>query len=195
MSIFSTTVRINSLKQKLIDDIRTNALEFGEFKLKGGETTNFYLDLRKITLSGSLSYIIELIHTLAVVYKFPLVDAVGGPSIGADPIVGGWISYAGQFSDVRGFLIRKEEKGYGKDGLVIGSVRKGDKCIVVEDTITSGNSLLRTVDIIEEYGCKVVAAMAIVDRLQGAREKFEARCIRYEPILTVNELFWWRGKI
>ena len=180
---------------RLIKVIKERALEFGDFTLKSGEKTNYYLDLRKVTLhSDGLDLIIQALHkTLRVEgvgrnLTEPF-DAMGGPSIGADPIVSAFVYNQGRVKHpIRGFLVRKETKVHGRGDWIIGSVKKGDKVVVVDDVATSGGSLLRACEKIQEHGCKIVRVVAIVDRLAGAKKLFEEKELPFTAILTIDDV-------
>ena len=178
----------NGIKTQLIQAVKSTALEYGEFTLASGQKSNFYLDCRKLTLAADGNYIVAQAMQIAAV-SFPHYDAVGGPSLGADPIVGGLLYHFGvTHTTMRGFLVRKEPKGHGKSDLVIGSVLRGDKCLLVEDVGTSGQSLLRACKIIQDYGCEVVGAVVIVDRGAGATELFSKNNIPFGALLTLADL-------
>lgn len=186
-------------KDELVEAIKyTRSLQFGDFTLKSGAKSNFYLDLRILTLTSIGAAIVS--KNLERILADVMYDAIGGPSIGADPIVGAFLlrEHCGPdrnpdgsifaWEHTRGFLIRSQEKDHGKAGLVVGSVDKDDTVVVVEDVTTSGGSLMRAVDEIEKFGCKVAAAVTIVDRLQGAVELFAGRGIPFQPMLTIKDL-------
>lgn len=177
------------MKQELIKAVASKALEFGDFTLKSGKKSNFYLDVRKLSLSGSLHIVIK---ELAEVLGDVGFDAIGGPCVGADPIVGGYLALCGKSeyrgAELRGFLVRKEEKDHGKAGLVIGSVQKGDRCVVLEDVTTTGGSLMTAIDAVEAFGGKVVLAVTVVDRLQGARLAFLAKGIPFKSLVTIEDI-------
>lgn len=175
------------MSQDLIDAVKRYALEFGDFTLKSGKKSHFYLDCRKLTLSTGVAYVVDAILESVDTTDF---DAIGGPCVGADPIVGAFLDRMENLDIVpyRGFLVRKEEKGHGKSGLVIGSVKPGDECLVVEDVTTSGGSLLRAVQVIQEFGCKVKQVVSIVDREEGASELFLEHGIKFTPLLTLSDL-------
>lgn len=176
-------------RKELIEAIRSHALEFGDFTLKSGAKSKFYLDVRKVSLSGSLHLIVRELHRTMLENIGTSFDAIGGPCVGADPIVGGWLALFGYFGyNRRGCLIRKEEKGHGKSGLIIGSIQKNDRVVVVEDVTTSGGSLLAAVDAIQEYGAKVVLAVTVVDRLQGATKAFHDRGIPFAALTDIREI-------
>lgn len=183
----------DNIKNKLIELVRTHALEYGDFTLKNGDKSSFYLDMRKLSLhSLGAKYITMNMWDALGDLDF---EAIGGPSIGADPIVGAYLRECvwrtrldKEVREVRGFLIRKEEKEHGKGGLVIGSVKPGDRVVVVEDVSTSGGSALRAVKIIEEFGCKVIKVLSVCDRDAGAKETIEKLGIPFQSILSINEI-------
>jgi orotate phosphoribosyltransferase len=179
----------DSIKTELITAVKEMAVEFGNFTLASGRKSNFYLDCRRLTLCSSGLYIVTQAMHIAVT-GLGSFDAVGGPSLGADPIVGGLLHDYGIRNEVmRGFLVRKEAKTHGKGGLVIGSVKAEDRVILVEDVATSGESLLWACDVVRrELGVHIVGAVVIVDRLAGARETFEKRGIRFASLLTIEDL-------
>lgn len=183
-----------SLK-RLVASIKEHSLKFGKFELRSGAISDYYLDLRKLALSSDgLFWIVYGIHDLLKVEdvgrKFKMeFDAIGGPCIGADPIVGAFLYNQGRVKHhVRGFLVRKEEKTHGDKGMVIGSVRPGDKVVVVEDVCSTGGSLLRACQLIQEFGCEVVLAACVVDRLAGAKQMFDSVGINYKSLLTIDDL-------
>lgn len=171
--------------KQLIKAIKTTALEFGDFTTSSGMKTNFYLDVKKLTLSGQLTTIIWELHSVLGETEF---NAIGGPTVGADPIVGGFLAVFGNDS-LHGFLVRPAEKDHGKVQRIIGSIQKGDQCIVVDDVTTTGESLLDACDEVIKYGGTVVMAIAVVDRLQGAEAKFAARNIPFKSFVTIADVF------
>lgn len=185
-------------KDKLIKLIKGHALEVRSpeeepFRLASGGTSRFYLDLRKLTLHDSGLHLIvdmlwEELCCLRLRYDF---QAIGGVCVGADPIVGGLLycyGYHSNYMETRGFLIRKEAKDHGQKGRIIGSVKPGDNCILVEDVVTTGGSLLDAIACLEECRVSVGVVLAVVDRGSVAREKFNARGIAYQSLLTATDL-------
>jgi orotate phosphoribosyltransferase len=109
-------------------------------------------------------------------------------SIGADPIIGGTITVAAERGlDVQGFLIRKEAKGHGTGRYVEGPVQPGARVVIVDDVVTTGGSSLLAIDRIQEYGCKVVQVVAIVDRMEGGAANFAARDLPLRSLLTIED--------
>jgi len=189
--------RVPSDKNKLISLVKEFALEVkpeGEFfTLKSGVKSRFYLDCRKLTLHDEgLHTVVDLMWDKLNELELPYdIDAMGGPCVGADPIVGGLLyrcGYHNSHGDTRGFLVRKEEKTHGKSGRIIGSVKPGDNCLFVEDVTTTGSTSLEAIEALEEFGANVKVILSVVDRLSGAGEAFAAKGIPFYPLLTTNDL-------
>lgn len=179
------------LKPRLKELVLKHALEIkpeGEFfTLKSGAKSRYYLDCRNLNLTpAGLNCVVNCMwHELAKV-EF---DAVGGPSIGADPIVGGMLFLAGVSTKTKitGFLVRKEGKEHGKGGRIVGPLKPGDRCVVVEDVTTTGGSAMDAVEEVEAFGAKVVQVISVVDRLAGGEELFTSKGIAYKSLLTVKD--------
>ena len=117
------------------------------------------------------------------------VDAVGGPTIGADPIAGAVAAASFRLGrPVSAFLVRKNLKEHGTQRWVEGPLNPGSRVVLVEDVVTTGGSMLGCVDKLEELGCRVVRAVVLVDRLAGATEAFGRRNIPLTPLCNVSEL-------
>jgi orotate phosphoribosyltransferase len=112
-------------------------------------------------------------------------DAVGGLTMGADQFAHGISMLAG----CRWFVVRKEPKGRGTRKLVEGAeLEPGIRVALVEDVVTTGGSILKALDAVEQLGAKVVAAVALVDRGESAAPEFERRAIPYVPVVTYRDL-------
>ena len=88
---------------------------------------------------------------------------------------------------MQGVLVRKEAKGHGTNRFVEGPVQPGDRVVVIDDVVTTGGSALLSVDRIEEFGCKVVQMVGIVDRMEGGAENFAARNLPFRSLLTIED--------
>jgi orotate phosphoribosyltransferase len=167
--------------------LREGVKRVKDVKLSKGGTSSFYVDCRMVTTHPEGAFLIA--ETILDMIEDDDVDAVGGPTLGADPIVGA-VCYASQCRNrpLRGFLVRKEEKQHGLQKLVEGQLPEGGNVVVVEDVVTSGGSVLEAIQRIEARGASVARIIAVVDRLQGARDKFEAAGYRFTPIFTREEL-------
>ena len=113
------------------------------------------------------------------------IDKVAGPALGAVPIA----TAVSLESKLPLLMIRKEKKGYGTSKLIEGELNQDDDVIVVEDVSTTGGSLLKAINAIQDNGGNVVRAFVVVDRQEGAIEEFEKAGITLEPLITVNEFF------
>jgi orotate phosphoribosyltransferase len=173
-------------RARLIELFRQRALQFGNFTLSSGKISSYYLDGRLITLHAEgLRQI-----SLGMLEKLEGVDfaAVGGMSIGADPIVGGILTVAAERKrPLLGFMVRKEAKTHGTKRSVEGPVEPGSRVVIVEDVISTGGSSLLAVDRVQEIGCQVVAVVGVCDRLQGGAAAFAARSIPFHSLLTIRD--------
>src|SRR5262245_45718063 len=135
-------------REALLERIKTDALQFGEFTLASGQKSTYYIDCRKVTLSSGGAAMIAA-GILQELGDEPF-EAVGGMSLGADPIVGAVLALAGlQGRELRGFLVRKEPKQHGTGKLVEGPLYSGDRVVIVEDVATSGGSALKAIEAVE----------------------------------------------
>ncbi len=173
-------------RQRLIDLFRERALKFGEFTLVSGKKSSYYLDGKQITLhSQSLRLVSEGLLELLEDVEF---QAIGGMSIGADPIIGGMLAVAAERNrPLDGFLVRKEAKGHGTNRFIEGPVSAGTKVVIIDDVVTTGGSSIEAVDRIEEFDCETVQVVGIVDRLQGAAANFDQRGLPFRTLLTVED--------
>ena len=167
--------------------LREHAIEEGEFTLASGRTSSWYLDGRQVTFRGDC---IELVGE-AIVEALGGIefDAVGGLAVGAVP-VGLAVALV---TGARSFAVRKEAKGHGVGGRIAGPLDPGDRVLVVEDTATSGGSLLDSVDAIAEFGCEIVAASLLLDRGGEVGAALEARGIPYRPVLGAPDFGYAYG--
>lgn len=171
---------------ELIALIRDKALRFGDFTLASGKRAKFYLDCREVTLDATGARLIG--EAMLDLIAGDLPQAVGGMSLGADPIVGAIITTAGlRGLPLKGFLVRKEAKSHGTGKFVEGPVTSGDRVVIVEDVVTTGGSSLLAIERAEAVGLKVEKVLAIIDRLEGGREAFAARGYELQTLLTVRD--------
>lgn len=175
-------------KEELKKIILERSLKFGEFILASGKKASYYLDGKQTTLDAKgLTLVGEgILELLQADGKLP--DAVGGMSIGADPITAAILTVAGMKGlELRGFLVRKESKGHGTNKFVEGPVKAGDTVVVVEDVVTTGGSSLKAIERLEEAGIKVEGVIAIVDRMEGGAEAFQSRGYTLRSLLTIKD--------
>lgn len=178
---------MNAERQRLVDMVKSIALSRGHFILASGKESSYYLDGRLITLSPEGAYLIGKLM-FEKLCDMP-VDAVGGLTMGADPVATAIavVSHL-EGKPIPAFLVRKAVKGHGKQKLVEGPLPAGARVAIVEDTVTTGESALQAIAAVEEAGCSVVIVLALVDRLEGARELLTEKGYAFEPLMTVAEL-------
>lgn len=163
------TVNIRErLRQLLIEKV----LSKGTFSLSSGAISHYYYDGKMATLDPEgISMIAELF--LAEAQKCN-VDAIGGLEIGAIPIATA-VSQLSYKTDkpIRSFIVRKVAKEHGTHKRIEGPLRSGDRVMIVDDVVTTGSSVLQAIEEVEREGCRIVEVLALVDRLEGARERLK----------------------
>lgn len=174
-------------RKRLMDLIQRVGVRHGEVKLSKGGTSRYYIDCRMVTTHPEGAFLIGEI--ILAMLEGEAVDAVGGPTLGADPIVGA-VCYASYCHNrpLPGFIVRKATKEHGLQKMIEGHLSPGAKAVVVEDVLTTGGSVLEAIKEVEKAGGTVARVIGIVDRLQGARERFEAAGYRFTPIFTKADL-------
>jgi orotate phosphoribosyltransferase len=174
-------------KQALIALVREKALKFGDFTLASGKKAKYYLDGKQVTLDSAGARLVAegLLDLLAA---GPMPDAVGGMSIGADPITAAVITISGvRGVPLTGFMVRKEAKGHGTNQFVEGPVKPGQTAVIVEDVVTTGGSSLKAIERVEAFGMKVVGVLAIIDRMEGGAQAFAQRGYPLSSLLTIRD--------
>ena len=164
-----------SARDELLEHILNKAIVHGKVTLSSGKEADYYIDLRRITLDGSAAPLVgkvmlELTADLAY-------DAVGGLTLGADPVATAMLHASG--GEVDAFVVRKAEKAHGLQRRIEGTEVEGRRVLAVEDTSTTGGSVLTAVEALREAGADIVGVAVIVDRDTGAREKVEAEGLKY----------------
>ena len=173
-------------RARLLELFRQRALKFGDFTLASGKKAKYYLDGKQITLHSEGLRLVS--QGLLEMIEGIECSAVGGMSIGADPIVAGILTVAAeQRKELDGFLVRKEAKGHGTQKYVEGPVQPGAKVVIVEDVVTTGGSSLLAVDRVREFGAEVVAVLAIIDRMEGGAKNFADKNIPFRSLLTIAD--------
>ena len=168
-----------SHRDELLQILLQKSFKKGEFTLASGQKSNYYIDGKRTSLDSRGSYLIARIFLAMLADDVP--DALGGLTLGADPIVGAILSLAGMEDlELGGFIVRKEAKGHGTQSLVEGPVGKGTRVVVIEDVVTTGGSSLRAIEAVRAVGAEVNRVLAIVDREQGGQENLRAAGCRLE---------------
>ena len=179
---------------RLIALLATRSAKRGDFVLASGRRSTLYVDCRLTTMSPDGQLLIGRAGLAALRDTGWPVDAVGGLTLGADPIAYA-IAHAsalaaerGNDEMVRAFTVRKEAKQHGTGKLIEGPFVRGDRVVVVEDVITTGGSALRAVEAVRAAGGVVMGVLALVDREEGGREALEAAGLSVRALVSASTL-------
>lgn len=181
-----------ALRAELIRLLNTRAVQRGDFTLASGAKSKFYIDGKQVTLSGEGLAVISSLILQAIADD--RVDAVGGPTLGADPIAAAVAcrsalpAPAGPGRPLEAFIVRKSLKDHGTQRWVEGPLKPGARVVLVEDVVTTGGSAVSAVEKLRELGCTIVRAVVIVDRRAGAEEAFAKLGIPLTSLCRVDEL-------
>jgi orotate phosphoribosyltransferase len=185
----SSVARVEDLREELRNLILELAVKRGNFVLASGQQSSYYINCRLVTLHPRGAWVVgNLVYEMLVGSG---VKAVGGPTLGADPIVTAVaLTSSVRGSHVSAFIVRKQAKGHGEMQLIEGPVPTdpGTKVAIVEDVVTTGGSVLRAIDVVRERDLDVIRVIALVDRLQGAASAFAEKGVRFTPVFTIDDL-------
>ena len=176
----------HSIVQRLLElAVELGALKYGEFTLSSGKKSSYYFDGRLLSLNPEGANLIGK-SLLPLIHKSS-VEAIGGPTLAADPIVTAvsLASYA-QGEGIPGFIVRKETKEHGTAQLIEGHITPGSKVAIVDDTCTTGGSLFHAIQAAESYGCEVVKVIAVLDRREGGTEELIRRGYDFVSLMAAN---------
>ena len=175
-------------RSQLLEQIRTKAVVRERVTLSSGQQADYYIDLRRITLDGQAAPLVgRVMNELTADLAY---DAVGGLTLGADPVATAMLHAAAADGGRRldAFVVRKEGKAHGLQRRIEGPDPAGRRVLAVEDTSTTGGSVLTAVEALRAAGAEIVAVAVIVDRDSGARERIEAEGLRYLAAYSVQDL-------
>jgi orotate phosphoribosyltransferase len=172
---------------ELIEQVKKLAIVRGTVTLSSGRTADYYVDMRRVTLDGAVAPIIgRVMRALVADWDF---EAVGGLTLGADPVAAAMMyaaAAAGERLDA--FVVRKEGKAHGLQQRIEGPAVTGRRVLAVEDTSTTGASVLTAVAALREAGAHVIGVAVIVDRNTGAKEAVEAAGLSYRAAISARDL-------
>lgn len=175
-------------RSRLKEILKEKSILRGDFTLASGKKSDYYIDARLTTLDPEGVYLIGKIF-LEEILRDPQINCVGGPTMGADPIVGSLMVLSHDSgSPLPGFLVRKQEKGHGTGKLIEGNLNPGDVTAVVEDVVTTADSVVKAIHAVREAGAEVKKALVIVDREEGGQQKFEEIGVPFYSIFKISEL-------
>ncbi|OYT53557.1 MAG: orotate phosphoribosyltransferase [Candidatus Altiarchaeales archaeon ex4484_2] len=174
-------------RKRLLELVKESALSIGEITLSSGKKSSYYIDCRRITLDPEGAYLVAKI--LLDMFHGKGIDAVGGLTLGADPILGALaaVSFL-EGNPIPTFIVRKTSKKHGTRNAIEGRLKEGSRVAVVDDVATTGNSLMQVIDTVEKMDCEVRKVVVIVDREEGAKKTMARRGYRMESVFSRREL-------
>ncbi len=177
---------LNSVTERLTAELREHALVVGKVTLSSGREADYYVDAKRAILRpAGFAAMGELIRAEA---ESAAATAVGGMTMGADAIA---CSALAAGADVKAFFVRKERKEHGLQRWIEGPpLAAGERCLVVEDVVTTGGSTVRAIERVREEGLEVAAVVSVLDRLAGGAAAIEAAAgAPYRALTTIDDLY------
>jgi orotate phosphoribosyltransferase len=180
LEVFTMSTR-DRLRQLLLE----RAVSFGRFVLASGQESGYYINSKQFLFNAEAVWLLgDLLWDMTRDQRIP---AIGGLEVGAIPMAtAAALRYHENGRPLEGFFVRKQAKGHGSRDRIEGRLQPGDRVAMVDDVLTTGESVAQAIAEVEQVGAEVVTVICIVDRLQGARERL-AR-YPYQPIFTIRDL-------
>lgn len=177
---------LDPARARLRDHVLTHAVRRGDFTLKSGRKSTWFLDTKQTACRPDG---ILLVADVALSMIPDDASAIGGLTMGADPVAFGIAAVgATRGVNLRSFSVRKEAKDHGVTGRLAGALQPGDKVVITEDTVTRGTSLFEAVEVVKAYGAEPVFITVIVDRGGTCAAMAAEAGIPYRPMLTAPDL-------
>ncbi len=186
---------LSEKKQRLLTILKRKSVFFGDFVLASGARSNHYFDCRLTTLdpegAGLVGSIVSDLIREQEEQRGVQIDAVGGLTMGADPIA--LATGIASFQDrperpFNVFVVRKAPKSHGQTKLIEGNFAEGNRVVVIDDVVTRGDSTLQAIDSVEKGGGHVEFVVVLVDREEGGRDKIEARGICVVSVFRKSDI-------
>ena len=178
-------------KSRLKEILLEKSYRHGTFTLTSGKTSDFYIDGKQTTLDAEGAYLCGKLLFDLIKNEVPLIDAVGGMTLGADPLVSAvsLVSYL-ENAPIPAFIVRKEAKGHGTGNYIVGlkNLNEGARVALVEDVVTTGGTLLKVIERVEAAGFTVGLVMTVVDRQEGGCEALMAAGYPLKALFTRESL-------
>lgn len=172
-------------RENLLERIKSDAVVHGKVTLSSGREADYYVDLRRVTLSAAAAPLVgKVMLDLTSDWEY---DAVGGLTLGADPVAAAMLhAAAAQGRQLDAFVVRKEGKAHGLQRRIEGPDVEGRRVLAVEDTSTTGGSVLTAVEALKEAGAEVVGVAVIVER--GAAQAVADAGLEYRSAYSLDDL-------
>jgi orotate phosphoribosyltransferase len=178
-------VTVAATRARLLELFAARAVAFGDFTLASGKKSSYYINSKKVLFHGeAIALLGELLYDAT---RDLDIQAIGGLEIGAIPMAtAAVLRYQQAGKTLEGFFVRKQVKGHGSQERIEGCVNPGDRVAVVDDVLTTGESVVQAIEAVEARGAMVVRVVCVVDRLQGAAERLAKYDFR--PLFTIRDL-------
>ena len=182
-----TAATDTDLREELRELVAVRAFTYGNFTLTSGRTSDYYVDGKQVTLDGRGLYLVAR-FTLEHCREHG-IDAVGGLTLGADPIAAATVALSGDTDHpLTAFIVRKEVKTHGTGRAIEGpDLRPGLRVLLVDDTMTTGGTFLQAQEAVVATGATIAGALCVVDREEGGREALEAAGITLHALFQRSE--------
>jgi orotate phosphoribosyltransferase len=178
---------MQSMKDELFQIVKRLSFKTGDFLLASGQRSNYYVDCRLSTLDGRGAYLIG--HLFYDLLESLNIDAVGGMTLGADPMISSVIYRSAEVGrPIPGFIVRKEAKGHGAARQIEGHIAPWMRVALVEDVVTTGGSTLKAIEAIQTAypTVQIVQVLSIIDRKAGGAEAFSRLQIPFQALYNVQ---------
>lgn len=172
-------------RDRLLELIKTRAVAFGNFTLASGKPSTHYINSKKFLFHGeAVALLGELLYRATADLDF---QSIGGLEVGAIPMATATVlRYHQAGKNIDGFFVRKRTKDHGSQERIEGTANPGDRVVVLDDVLTTGESVVQAIEAVEDRGATVLRVICIVDRLQGASDRLAAYDFR--PLFTIRDL-------
>ena len=177
-------------KKRLLEILLEKSFQYSEkpiFKLASGKTSNYYINCKGTTLDAEAMNLIG--HIFYNKIKTLRVNAIGGLTQGADPIAVATAMISGIIDDpINAFVVRKKAKEHGLKKLIEGDIHEGDKVVIVDDVITTGQSTIEAIENAKKEKLNIIKVIVLIDRQEGGRENIERQGVPFESDFTKDDL-------
>lgn len=175
-------------REKLLNIIKEDGYFQGKITLSSGKESDYYIDARRVTLKPEGAALTAKL--MLDVVKDINYDAIGGPTLGADPLIGaiGVLSFQNG-NPKNTFIIRKAAKAHGKQQQVEGpEIKEGAEVILIDDVATTGKAFIESIDVLNQMGIRAVKCLCVVDRREGASEAVQAKGSELVSLFDITEI-------
>jgi orotate phosphoribosyltransferase len=178
---------MSEAETQLLELLKTRSFRRGSFQLASGDTSDYYIDGKMVEVFSESAHLIgEVLYERTKDFS---ISGIGGLEVGAIPLTtAAVIAYHQHGMEMEGFWVRDQAKAHGTKKTIEGKLERGSRVVIVDDVITRGTSSLKAAKEVQRAGAEVVLVLALVDRLQAARELFESEHgLRFEAVFTIRD--------